>query len=184
MQQTLILVRGLPGSGKSHLANTLAEAIGRDKVVILDPDKIDLKSKEYLDFSENLSKDEVDAKFHPYRWLRAKAHAAIEAGKTVIWNQGFTNLDGFQKTVVNLQSHAKDHNVDLPLLVVEVSVSHDVAKQRVAERAAQGGHDVTAENFARFINDYTSFADQGYPTVAVNGEDDVQKSVQTVLKAL
>jgi predicted kinase len=83
-----------------------------------------------------------------------------------------------------LQAYAADHGTQLPFLVVEVEVAHDVAKARVAQRAAAGGHDVTEENFTRFIDDYRSFADQGFPTVIVRGEDDVQTSVAAVQAAL
>jgi predicted ABC-type ATPase len=181
---TLILIRGLPGSGKSYLATALQESLGEENVLILDPDKVDLTSKEYHDFSDALTKEGVDEKFHPYRWSRSQAYDAIEAHKIIIWNQGFTNLDGFNKTVVNLQTYASDHGTHLPLLVVEVEIDHDLAKQRVATRVAQGGHNVDDENFARFINDYATFAGQGYDPVVVNGKDEVSVSVASVLKAL
>ncbi|HSX35737.1 MAG TPA: AAA family ATPase [Patescibacteria group bacterium] len=180
----LILIRGLPGSGKSYLANALKESIGNDKVVTLDPDATDYSSKEYLDLSKALIAEGVDAKFHPYRFLRSRAYAAITANKIIIWNQGFTNLDGFNKTVINLQAYASDHDTKLPLLVVEVEINPSVAKARVADRAKQGGHDVDEENFARFIGDYATFAGQGYDPVVVNGEDDVSNSVASVLDAL
>jgi predicted ABC-type ATPase len=181
---TLMLIRGIPGSGKSYLATALESALGKDNILILDPDAIDLTGQAYLDFSAALTKDGVDEKFHPYRWSRAKAYAAIEAHKIVIWNQGFTNLDGFTKTVVNLQTYATDHGTELPLLVVEVEAPHDVVKQRVAERAAAGGHNVTDEAFERFFSDYRSFSDEGFTTVTVDGQADVTESVAAVVKGL
>lgn len=179
----LILIRGVPGSGKSYLAAALQDKIGAGNVVILDPDKIDLTSQAYLDFSDSLTKEGVDLKFHPYRWSRAKAYKGIETNKVIMWNQAFTNLDGFNKTVINLQGYAADHGTTLPLLSVEVEVNEPVARQRVAKRAEQGGHGVPDEAFARFMNEYTSFADT-YNTVVVHGEDDVEKSVAAVLEAL
>ena len=180
----LILIRGIPGSGKSYLAHALETALGTARVLILDPDKIDLTSQAYKDFSASLTKDGVDEKFHPYRWSRAQAYAAIESGKIIMWNQAFTNLDGFTKTVVNLQTYATDHGTHLPLLVVEVEVTHTIAKARVAAREQQGGHGVSEEAFERFINEYRSFSDEGFVTVGVHGEDDVQASVAKVLQAL
>jgi predicted ABC-type ATPase len=179
-----MLIRGLPGSGKSYLAVALQAALGETNVLILDPDKIDLTSQDYLAFSETKTKEGVDEKFHPYRWSREQAYRAIEANKIIMWNQAFTNLDGLNKTVVNLQAYAEDQGTKLPLLIVEVEVAHDTAKARVAERAANGGHDVTEENFTRFINEYRSFSDEGFTIVSVNGEDDIKKSVKKVLDAL
>jgi predicted ABC-type ATPase len=181
---TLMLIRGLPGSGKSYLAAALKTALGSDSVLVLDPDATDYESKTYRAHSEQLTTEGVEEKFHPYRFLRAQAYAAIEAHKIIIWNQGFTNLDGFNKTVINLEEYAKGHGTHLPLLVVEVEIAHATAEQRVAQRAAQGGHDVDETNFVRFINDYRSFAGEGFNTVTVQGEDNVQASVATVLRAL
>jgi predicted ABC-type ATPase len=180
----LVLVRGLTGSGKSYLAQAVKKAIGADSVVVVDPDATDYKSQEYLDMSGALTRDGVDAKFHPYRFVRAQAHKGIEHHQVVIWNQAFTNLDGFNKTIINLQDHAKEHGTHLPLLVVEVEIDPAIARARVHKRAAEGGHDVPDEAFARFVNDYRSFANEGFNTVVVRGEDDIAESVATVVKAI
>jgi predicted ABC-type ATPase len=181
---TLIMVRGVPGGGKSYIAARLRETIGAEQVVILDPDAIDQASKEYKELSDALTQDEVNIKLHPYRFLRSNAHKAISDNKIVIWNQGFIDLDGFNKTVVNLQAHALEQGKRLPTLVIEVEIDGDLAKQRVAKRAAQGGHDVPEEAFERFIGQYRSFSDEGYTTVTVNGQDDISTSIATIMRAL
>jgi thymidylate kinase len=181
---TLIMVRGIPGSGKSYVVAKLQESIGKDNVVILDPDATDHSSKEYTELSSTLTAEGVDAKLHPYRFLRTNAYKAVDAHKIIIWNQAFIDLDGFGKTVNNLSAYALDHGTKLPTLVVEVEINSDIAKQRVAKRAAEGGHDVPEEAFDRFIDRYESFATKGYTTVTVNGEDDVATSVSSILRAL
>src|SRR5437764_567996 len=110
---TLLMVRGLPGSGKSYLAMALSQALGQGNVVILDPDATDYNSPEYLELSKSLSAEGVDEKFHPYRYLRSKAYKAIENNQIIIWNQAFTNLDCFNKTVANLQTYAEEHDAKL-----------------------------------------------------------------------
>lgn len=180
----LILIRGLPGSGKSYLANALQESLGKDGAVILDPDAIDTSSSEYTDLCAALTAEGVEAKFFPNRFLKSQGYAAITSNKVIIWNQAFTNLDGFNRTVKSLQDFASEHGVPLPVLVVEVEVNPDVAKERVAKREQQGGHGVPEEAFTRFINEYQSFIAEGYDIVAVHGEDDVSVSVMSVIKAL
>lgn len=180
----LILIRGLPGSGKSYLAKALQERLGPSGVTLLDPDATDYESPAYQEHTKRLSEDGVDAKLHPYRFLRTQAYAAIEAHGIIIWNQAFTNLETFQKMIANLQAYADDHGTELPILVVEVEIDQETAKARVAERASQGGHDVDAENFARFIRDYRSFAGEGFETVTIQGAGDVQTSVYAVLESL
>lgn len=185
---TLILVRGLPGSGKSYLATALQEAIeqltGEGTVVMLDPDATDYESREYAEHTKALSAEGVDPKLHAYRFLRAKAHKGIASRKVIIWNQPFTNLEIFNKMVANLQAHADEHNTELPILVVEVEVDHAIAKKRVTKRQQEGGHGPSDTTFNRFINDYTSFAGHGYNTVTIRGEDDLSVSVPVVMKAL
>lgn len=179
-----MLVRGLPGSGKTYVARALQAALGKNRTVILDPDDIDKESAVYKEHSAKLTAEDVDEKFHPYRFLRAQAYSGITAGKIIIWTQAFTSLDGFNKTILNLQNYASDHGTQLPLLIVEVDVSHDAAKERATEREAQTGRSVPEEAFARFIRDYRSFASEGFNTVTVHGEDDVNTSVKTIMKAL
>jgi predicted ABC-type ATPase len=181
---TLIMVRGIPGGGKSFVTANLRASIGDDTVIVLDPDAIDKSSEEYQSLSRSLSADGVNEVLHPYRFLRARAYQGIETNKTIIWNQGFIDLDGFNKTVINLTAYAHDHGKELPTLVVEVEIDSKVAQERIAARAARGGHNVPDDAFARFVGNYESFSDKGYTTVTVNGTDDVQSSVTTILNAL
>lgn len=180
----LIIVRGIPGGGKSYITARLKESIGSDNVVVLDPDAIDYTGAEYLSHSQSLSQEGVDTKLHPYRYLRAGAYRGIEAHKIIIWNQGFIDFDGFSKTVKNLQTYAVDHGTILPVLVVEVEVDPTVAKQRIAQRAAQGGHNVPDDALQRFVSGYRSFSSDGYTTIAIDGQANVDSSVATINRAL
>lgn len=179
----LILIRGLPGSGKTYIAFELEKALKQD-VVMLDPDATDYESKEYAVHVKKQTKEGVDPKLHAYRFLRAQAYKGIEDHKIIMWNQPFTNLEIFNKMVGRLLDHAATHKTHLPILVVEVEVDHDIAKQRVMKRKQEGGHGPSDNTLNRFINDYKSFANDGYNTVTVYGNDDVAKSVSVVMKAL
>lgn len=180
----LVMVRGLPGSGKSYLAKELQKKIGNNNVALLDPDATDYSSVEYTAFSSELSTQGVDAKLHPYRYLRSNAYTAIISGKTIVWNQAFTNHDLLHRTIVNLQTYASEHGIDLPVLVIEVEIDSNTAKERVATRAKQGGHDVDDETFERFIKDYSSFSSYGYETIAVNGSNDVSNNAVRIMDAI
>lgn len=175
------MIRGLPGSGKSYLAAELEKAIGKDRVLILDPDTVDLKNKDFLAFSRQLTKEGLDKKIHWYRWTRKNACDAAVEGKVVIWNQPFTDRGIFERLVAFIQAHAREYGVDLPVLLVEVEIGHDTAKQRIADRKQAGGHGPSEQTFARRASEYQSYAD-GFRTVAVHGEDDIAASVAAVMK--
>lgn len=179
-----VFIRGLPGSGKSFLADALVSALGEDKVVNLDPDATDYSSKEYAEHVKTMTAEGVDTKLHPYRFLRAKAYQGIAANKIIIWNQPFTNLEIFNKMIARLQDRAAECGTRLPMLVVEVEADGDTAKRRVTARKSDGGHGPSDETFARFINDYHSFEDEGFNVVKVSGQADVEQSVAAIKHAL
>ncbi len=184
----LIFIRGMPGSGKSYLAavlqKSLRELVGVDEVVMLDPDATDYESQEYAEHVKLATAEGVDAKLHAYRFLRAKAYHGIADHKVIIWNQPFTNLEIFHKMIANLQAQAVEHNTSLSILIVEVEIDPTVAKRRVAERKEAGGHGPSDKTLAQRIGDHKSYADEGFETVTVHGEDDIAVSVASVLRAL
>lgn len=180
----IILIRGLPGSGKTHVARALLKALGANDVVLLDPDAIDFESSAYKEHTQAATAEGVDPKLHAYRYLRAQAYRGIAERKTIIWNQPFTNLEIFNKMVTNLRLEALKNNTEIKLIVVEVAVNPETAKRRVMDRKKRGGHGPSDTTFERFIADYSSFALHGYKTVAVRGDTDVTESVRRILTAL
>lgn len=180
----IILIRGLPGSGKTHVARALQKALGANDVVLLDPDAIDFESSVYKEHVQAATAEGVDPKLHAYRFLRAQAYRGIAERKTIIWNQPFTNLEIFNKMVTNLRLEASKNNTEINLIVVEVAVDPEIAKRRVMDRKKRGGHGPSDATFERFIADYSSFAPHGYKTVAVQGDVNVTESVRRILAAL
>lgn len=184
MQSTLILIRGIPGSGKSFIANALAESLGEQSVVLLDPDKIDMNGAAFQEYSSQLTADGVEKKFHPFRFLRQTGYDGMLAGKTVIWNQAFNDFAGFEVTVKRMLEFAQTNDITLKVLVVEVEVEGSIARSRIAARAAAGGHNVPEDKFDAFMSGYESFAGRGYDTVTVDGSDDVSRSVAIITQKL
>lgn len=180
----LIIVRGLPGSGKSYLAKKLRDSLGAGEVVMLDPDATDYDSKEYLAHVKALTAEGVDPKLFAYRFLRGQAYDGIADHKIILWNQPFTNLEIFNKMIARLEDQATEHKTKLTILVVEVEIDQVVAKERVAQRKQGGGHGPSDALFERYVNDYESFASEGYNTVTVQGEGDTTVSVHKIEDAL
>jgi predicted kinase len=183
----LILIRGLPGSGKTYIADELIKSFDPTEFIVLDPDATDYESDAYKQHIEAMKQEGIEPIYFPYRFLRGKAQYAIAEHKIIVWNQPFTLLGGFNRTVDYLQGVAAEQGIKLPTLVVEVEITEATARTRVAERKAKGGHGPSGDAFKAFMDDYVSFAQHAegrYQTVTVHGEDDVQTSVRTIKEAL
>lgn len=179
----VVLVRGLPGSGKSYVTDKLVATLQKEDIVVLDPDSIDLSSSRYEAHVAAMKEQGIDEVLHQYRFLRGQAYDGIAAGTIVIWNQPFTNLDIFNKMVANFKLQAEAHKVELSVLVVEVELDPGLAHERVKDRKQAGGHGPSEDTFQRFSRDYVSFAPEGYNVVSVRG-DDVHAAVAAITQAL
>ena len=177
-------MRGIPGSGKSTIAQELKNALGSETVCLIDPDEIDLQSESYLALSKSLIDQGVDKKFHPYRFLRAQAHQAILNHKIILWNQAFTSLDGFEKTIINLENYAQEHNLSLPVLVTEVEIDKNAAKKRINDRVDSGGHNVPTKEFDRFVSDYKSFGDHYQNLLRLDGNKSPKTNSELLIKKI
>ncbi|MFZ1250727.1 MAG: ATP-binding protein [Candidatus Microsaccharimonas sp.] len=180
----LIIIRGVPGGGKSYLAKTLVDVLGKENTIVLDPDQVDQTSTEYTRYSQSLSEEGIDEKFHLYRFSRQQAYDAVPHKKIIIWNQGFIDFDGLSLTIKRIEDVASEHGLTLKTLVVDVEIDPEIAKSRIATRVQQGGHNVPDDALDRFVNQYRSFAGNGYPTVSVTGTDAVELSAEKVLASL
>lgn len=183
-QPYLVIIRGIPGSGKSYVARHLAEGFSSDEYVILDPDEINTETQDYKQLIRQLLADNVDEKFHQYRYLRRRAHFGIENDKLIIWNQAFTSLKGLELTLNNLLDHAKKNSKVLQVLIVEVEVDPATARSRIEARVEAGGHDVPQSAFDQFLEDYSTWTDGQYPTLVVDGTEEISKITSLIKEQL
>ena len=181
----LIIIRGVPGSGKSYLAQSIADHIGDNRTAIIDPDAVKPDDAAFRQLSAALTADGVDARFHVYRYLRQKAYTAMSEGKVVVWNQAFIDFDGLVITIQRLQEYAHAHGLTFPVLITEVELDPQIAQQRIATRkATPGGHGPEAAVFQQFVDDYRSFAGRGYTTLTVRGDARSDVSAAEVVRTL
>lgn len=181
-QPTLIFVRGLPGSGKSYLSDAIIAKIGHDKAVLVDPDAIDRENSGYIALSDSLSSEGLNPAIYPFRWLRKTACAGISSGKTVLWSQPFTNRGVFDRLVLFIKENST-YDGDLRVLLIEVEIDQTMAKQRIEQRIAAGGHGPSDMTFIRRASEYESFSGD-YATLSVHGDSAINESVKDIMKAL
>lgn len=180
----VVFIRGLPGSGKSYLANKLIKEFKQGQIVSLDPDLIDNNCDEYLQHSKELAKDGVEPNLFPYRFLRSKAYHGIEQGRIIIWDQPFTNVEIFEKLINRLKDHAKKSNKKISFLMVELSIDSKIATQRIKDRLDGGGHGPSEKTFQKFIKDNKNFNSNEIPSVKIDGTNNIIKSVLIVKNAI
>lgn len=180
----LIIVRGLPGSGKTYFAEKLVENLGNINTVLLDPDSTDYESEEYKKHVEQQVIEGVDPKLHAYRFLRAKAYKAIEDNNIIIWNQPFTNLEILQKAINRLLDKAREVNKQLPVYIVEVEIDPELAYERVNSRKALGMHGPSKSRFEQFVKEYTTSSSLGYRIITIKGDEDNTKNVNLVIEEI
>ena len=178
----LIFIRGLPGSGKSHVTYALRDAINQTPVTVIDPDFIDKKDEKYQSFASQLEAEGLDSAIIPFRWLRQCAVEAARERAIIIWNQPFTNKGIFDRLVVYLKDSVTSmHNLDLQILVIEINTSAETAWDRVLKRIEAGGHGPSKDTFNKRCADYTSYKDT-YPVLELDGEVDSKLLVQKTLQ--
>lgn len=178
----LVMVRGLPGSGKSFISDILAKKIGTD-VIVLDPDRLNTEDPAFKELSRSLSEDGLDESIHPFRWLRKQACEGVVAGHTVIWNQPFTHSGVFERLVEFIRSYAADHEVDVPVLLIEVEIDETTAKQRISDRKKAGGHGPVEAVFNKRAEEYESLAGR-FHSVVVKGDSDIDETIDKILVKL
>ncbi len=155
----VILIRGIPGSGKSTVSGEIVKRIGQASCAIIDPDDIDYEGRDYSDFVEKtrIECTDLDSKFYPYRFMLDQFKTAIRNGKCVIWNQPFSNTEGLEHTLNKIEEIGRTNSICLAISIVEVSVNPQIAYARVSRRIENGGHGPSPFTFVEFIGRFESF---------------------------
>ncbi len=180
----LVLVRGVPGSGKSFFADKLRISFDQNDYIVLDPDATNYDSQEYKEHIKKQIAENVDPKLHPYRFLRAKAFDAIKNSQIIIWNQPFTDLAVMKNVTNKLEEFAQENNKNLKILVVELVVPKSIAWDRVSQRKSHGGHGPSEEKFNIFYDSFITAETAGYETISIDGQQDPKVNINTVVKLI
>lgn len=186
-----LIIRGIPGSGKSMLAKRIASYIpDSSQVLTLDPDAINYESAEYIDFTENLSQKnpDLDASFYPYRYLVHTAKSAIGNDKIILWNQPFGSGKKLALVLKRLTGFYQEYQKEPNILIIEVEIDHNTAWERVTARKAIGGHGPSSEKFTNMVATYEKelhvYGIEGYPIYRVNGAGNVDYEALKIISSL
>ncbi|HSX39096.1 MAG TPA: AAA family ATPase [Candidatus Saccharimonadales bacterium] len=174
MQQNLVVLRGLPGSGKTVLANNLANYFDLN---VFDPDQIDKSKSDFLDFINSLS-EELPLRRKMYRYLLSQVNTDLNSGKSVIWSQPWRKIDRLVLTIKNIQHYLKPiiqydempiytlkNELAFNVVVIELNISTEESRNRVSKRYIEGNHTWDGSNLELFNS---SFEDYNLPFDYIN----------------
>lgn len=146
----LLIVRGIPGSGKSTLTDQLLKLPSLKDSLRLDPDLVDQNGDEFVKFCQSLPL-ELPIQKQIYRFLLRKAEAALKEQRSVIWEQPWRTLKGLRITLGNLAffltGNADISAAPFQTVIVEINISPQKARKRVASRFQRGEHRLRPETF-------------------------------------
>jgi thymidylate kinase len=171
---TLIMIRGIPGSGKSTLSRRMLEMLG-SRATEINPDEARYKNGHFDNNSEN------EAGIFAY--LDSLAKDRLRDGGVVVWQQVWTTL----KTGRNLQDHIRDKFNPGSLILIEIDIPKEVAWERIVNRESQGGSQrITRDEFDRYVNQYISLGAviAESERILINGQDLLEKNVDIVERRL
>jgi adenylate kinase family enzyme len=183
----LIIIRGLPSSGKSTLTDGLLKLIHLSRAKRLNPDFVEVNSPEFVKFCSTRPKD-LPLKKLIYRFLLYSACKELSTGGLVIWEQPWRKLELFRLTLenINVRGYNLPETADYPftIVIVEISLSEDEARRRVASRYHAGQHRLTAKDFVAFEQAFDSFEELNLEKLVVDGTLPLTKQVDLVVDFL
>jgi len=177
-----MLLRGIPGAGKSCLATALREVSGdRFRWLLLDRDILRTSISDQERLRAFLAKHEWAARepeMGIYRFFLWQTIAGLHGGRNIMWAQPRVRLDLLRLTVDRLH---KTFHCTFQLLVVDVEVDPEVAWERVANRVKTGGHGPVRSAFTQMVAAYQSADPDEVPLVRLDGSQPVNDLRERVL---
>lgn len=179
----LIVVRGIPGSGKSYLVENLVDTLKdeeADRIIRIDPDEYrykDTSIHKVSAFTRDLASEE-----ELLPGLQKMALEGISEGKIVIWEQLLTSLKKPEQVNFIRQAIYPSR-----LLFIEVVTDKSAAWERIMVRNDLGQQiGPTNEQFDDYTARYVSFQDKkvDFEYLVVNGEKPAEENVKLILSRL
>ena len=123
----LIFIRGIPGAGKSRLAQHIKNT-GKNTYSIVEPESINLISTE---------KDPIKKKLFKYRVNLKSCIGYLEEDTNVIWAQPWTKISGINTTIDLV---CETYSGPLEILVIDIAIDAEKGWERAQHKLKPDGY--------------------------------------------
>lgn len=169
----LIMLAGLPGTGKSAIAHELARLL---PAVVLDKDQI----RAALFPAERISYTSAQDDFCLHVMLQTATQLLQQKPQEPVILDGRTFSRRYQ--VELLEQHASQ--LEVPLVIIECVCSDETARERLTRDVAEGRHVARNRNYELYQAIKARFEPIREPKIVVNTDQPLQNLVQAVLAGI
>lgn len=169
----LVMMAGLPASGKSAVARPLASALPG---IILDKDEI----RAVLFPAGEIEYTTEQNDFCMEVALQAARYILSRKPDRVVFLDGRPFARRYQREPVFRLAQ----ELDQPLKIIECVCSESTARQRLEQAASQGGHIAANRDFDLYLSVKAQFEPIEQPRLVVNTDNDLELCVQQCLDYL
>ena len=142
MEQYIMIIRGLPGSGKTTFANK----VKKDNEVVVEADQFHMIDDEYI------YRPEMAGRAH--EWCQSQVAYFLNQGKSVLVANTFITA----RTLVPYYEIAKEFNVDFKIKTMDTQYNniHDVPEDVLNRMGIQweSWKNLTLESFIDYYNEF------------------------------
>lgn len=165
MKTKLVLIRGIPGAGKTSIAEKVAKTLN---FYHIDPDLLNTSSVDYKKYAEELV-ETVPERRIIYRYLLKKTVECLNNNKSVIWSQPWRILERLDLTIRNIYFFLKKEEkwdeklsdilkeLNIEIIVIEITTPHNTAFERLKKRYKDNKHKWDGNLFDEHIKRHEKF---------------------------
>jgi len=157
----IIVVLGLPGTGKSYFAERLSDRIGA----------VHLNSDRLRNALHARGKYTIDDKLHIYRVMAEKMDQALHQGKSVIIDASFYKQEMIDLFVTLSKDHA------LPIRFIKIEADESLVQERLQERRTDSEAD-----FQVYLKIKNEFDELHVPHLVIrSAADNIQTMIESAI---
>lgn len=170
VEPILMIIRGIPGTGKTCLASALLKSpCNRMNWLLLDRDVLrnDASERERLEsFLAQYEWPTQKREYGIYRFFLWQTILAFRCGRNVVWSQPRARLSLLRLTIDRLY---KTFRCTFRLLVVELEIDPKIAWERVINRVKNGGHGPVLSKYNQMVASYQPADADEFPLLRLDG---------------